>query len=184
MVAVLVEAGADVDAAYVGAHAETALHWAASCDDVEAIDALLDAGASIDAPGGSVGDGSGTPMFDATVFGQWAAARRLLERGGATGGWEEAALGLTERLAARLRGPCDRAEVTAWFWAACHGGRRATAELLLAAGADRDRVSDWDGLTPLDAAVRAAGEGVVGADNVVAWLRGQRAATTTASKPG
>jgi uncharacterized protein len=174
-VAVLVEAGADVDAQFVGAHAETPLHWAASCDDIDAIDALLDAGAQVDAPGGSVGDGSGTPLFDATVFGQWAAARRLLDRGAATGGWEEAALGLTDRVSARLPEPADPGEVTAWFWAACHGGAMSTAELLLDAGADRDWASDWDGLTPLDAAVRAAGEGVTGAQAVGAWRRGMGA---------
>lgn len=178
-VAVLVAAGADVDAPFVGEHAETPLHWAASCDDVDAIDALLDAGAAVDAPGGSIGDGSGTPLFDATVFGQWAAARRLLERGAATGGWEEAALGLTDRLSPRLALQLEPAEATAWFWAACHGGQRATAEVLLDAGADRDWVSDWDGLTPLDAAVRSAGEGVTGADDVAAWLRGRGAASTT-----
>ena len=181
-VAVLVEAGADVDAPFVGEHAETPLHWAASCDDVDAIDALLDAGAAVDAPGGSVGDGSGMPLFDATVFGQWAAARRLLERGAATGGWEEAAFGLTDRLSARLRETPEPGEVTAWFWAACHGGQRATGELLLAAGADRDWVSDWDGLTPLDAAVRAASEDVAGADEVVAWLRGQGARSAAAAQ--
>jgi ankyrin repeat protein len=181
MVTVLVEAGADVDAPYVGRHAETALHWAASCDDLVVIDALLDAGANIDAPGGSVGDGTGTPLFDATVFGQWAAARRLLERGAATGGWEEAALGLSDRLAARLRDLPASVELTSWFWAACHGGQRATAELLLDAGAYRDWVSDWDGLTPLDAAVRAAAEGVASAAEVVAWLRDQRAATAAVS---
>ncbi|MCU1503456.1 MAG: hypothetical protein JWM12_2810 [Ilumatobacteraceae bacterium] len=37
----LVDAGADLDAPFVGRHAETPLHWAASCDDVEAIDALV-----------------------------------------------------------------------------------------------------------------------------------------------
>jgi hypothetical protein len=101
--------------------------------------------------------------------------------GAATGGWEESALGLTERLDARLGRSCEPAEVTAWFWAACHGGQRAAAELLLAAGANRDWVSDWDGLTPLDAAVRADGEGVTGADQVVRWLRAQRAATASPS---
>jgi hypothetical protein len=40
----LAERGADVNAAMIGPHAETPLHWAASCDDVEAIDALLDSG--------------------------------------------------------------------------------------------------------------------------------------------
>jgi hypothetical protein len=62
-----------------GAHGETALHWAASSDDVEVRDALLDAGADLEAPG-SVIDG-GTPLADAVAFGQWNAARRLLERG-------------------------------------------------------------------------------------------------------
>src|SRR6185436_18149921 len=65
----------------------------------ETVAALADAGANVDATGGSIGDGSGTPVFDATVFGQWAAARRLVERGATTGGWEEAALGLVDRLA-------------------------------------------------------------------------------------
>ena len=42
-VAALVDAGADVNARFIGAHQETPLHWAASSDDVVAIDALLDA---------------------------------------------------------------------------------------------------------------------------------------------
>src|SRR4051794_26141788 len=45
----LVAAGADVDARFSGPHTETPLHWAASSDDVEALDALLDAGADIEA---------------------------------------------------------------------------------------------------------------------------------------
>ena len=99
------------------------MHWAVSTDDVEVLDALLDAGANIDAEGGAVGDGSGTPLFDATFFGQWQAARRLVERGAATGPWEEARLGLVDPLAGRLgqREPPDPAEVTAG------SGRRATA---------------------------------------------------------
>ena len=49
----LVAAGADVDAPYDGPeHGERPLHWAASSDDVEALDALLDAGADIEAGGG------------------------------------------------------------------------------------------------------------------------------------
>src|SRR5262245_46279598 len=39
-VAVLVGAGADVNARFHGPHAETPLHWAASSDDVEVLDAL------------------------------------------------------------------------------------------------------------------------------------------------
>ena len=44
----LVDAGADVDARFTGSHGETPLHWAASSDDIEALDALLDAGAAIE----------------------------------------------------------------------------------------------------------------------------------------
>ena len=39
---------------------ETPLHWAASCDDVAVLDALLDAGADIHAPGAVIGGGSRT----------------------------------------------------------------------------------------------------------------------------
>lgn len=170
-IALLVAAGADPDAPFEGSHAETALHWAASSDDVEAIDALIAAGADLEAPGGVIGDGTGTPIFDATVFAQWAAARRLLEHGAATGGWEEASLGLVDRLAARL-GPdgSTQDERAGWFWAACRGGRRAAAELLLDAGADPVRPAPWDGSTPLDAARGGAAAGTPGCAEVVAWL--------------
>lgn len=43
-IAILVRRGADVDATFGGAHQETPLHWAASSDDLAALDALLDAG--------------------------------------------------------------------------------------------------------------------------------------------
>jgi hypothetical protein len=79
-VAVLVDAGADVNARFVGRHTETPLHWAASSDDIDALDALLDRGADIEAEGAVIG--GGTPLLDATAFGQWEAARRLVGRGG------------------------------------------------------------------------------------------------------
>jgi hypothetical protein len=171
-IALLAAGGADLDAPFEGAaHAETALHWAASSDDVEAIDALIAAGADLEAPGGVIGDGTGTPIFDATVFAQWAAARRLLELGAATGGWEEASLGLVDRLAPRL-GPDGATDDdrTGWFWAACRGGQRDAAELLLAAGADPGRPAPWDGSTPLDAARGGAAAGTPGCAEVVGWL--------------
>ena len=53
LIRALVEAGADVNARFEGGpHTETPLHWAASSDDVEAIDLLLDLGADIEARGG------------------------------------------------------------------------------------------------------------------------------------
>jgi ankyrin repeat protein len=163
IVAALIAAGADVNARFHGAHTETPLHWAASSDDVEALDALLDAGADIDAPGAVIG--GGTPLADAVAFGQWAAARRLLERGARTTLWQAAALGLADRVRDELsetkptQGDLDNA-----LWCAAHGGRRDTAELLLARGADPTWVGH-DQLTAADAAERS------GAAELAAWLR-------------
>jgi hypothetical protein len=164
-VAALVAAGADVDARFTGPHIETPLHWAASSDDVEALDALLDAGADIDADGAVIG--GGTPIADAVAFGQWNAARRLLERGARTNLWQAAALGLTDQVRDALTAtpPPDRQELDNALWCAAHGGRRDTAELLLQHGADPAWVGH-DGLT----AARAAARG--GADELAAWLSG------------
>jgi ankyrin repeat protein len=168
MVAALVEAGAEVDAPFVGAHPETPLHWAASSDDVEVLDALVDAGADVEAPGAVLG--GGPPLADAVGFGQWRAARRLVERGARTTLWQAAALGLLDRVQEACGGadPPAADEVTHAFWQACHGGQRRTAEYLRDRGADIDWVG-WDDRTPLDiAAAQDAGE-------VVEWLRSQGA---------
>ena len=91
-------------------------------------------------------------------------ARRLVERGAETRLWPAATLGLLDRVEAELVArPPTREEVTEAFWGACHGGQRATAERLLAEGAEINWVG-WDDLTPLDAASRE------GAADVVAWL--------------
>jgi ankyrin repeat protein len=156
----LVRAGADPDERAVGRHPETPLHWAASSDDVEAIDALLDAGADIDAPGAVIG--GGTPLNDATAFGQWAAARRLVERGARVSCFDAAALGMTEELR-RLLATYPEESLDALLWGACHGGQRETAELLVGLGADPTWVG-WDDLTPVGAAERA------GATDLAAWL--------------
>jgi hypothetical protein len=162
-IAALVAAGADADARFSGSHTETPLHWAASSDDVEALDALLDAGADIDAPGAVIG--GGTPMADAVAFGQWAAARRLLERGAHTTLWQAAALGLADRVGEELsRTEPTQVDLDNALWCAAHGGRRDTAELLLAHGADPTWVGH-DGLTAADAAERS------GAAALAAWLR-------------
>lgn len=93
------------------------------------LDALLDAGADIDAPGAVVA--GGTPLEDARVFGNWRAARRLVERGARTTLHDEAALGLTDRLATRFDGPAPPAgeELHAALWNACHGGQRGATRI-------------------------------------------------------
>ena len=177
MVASLVAAGADVDAAFGGRHDERPLHWAASSDDVEVLDALVDAGAAIEAPG-SVIDG-GSPLADAVAFGQWRAARRLVELGARANLWQAAALGLADRLERLLDSdpPPQREEITNAFWCACHGGQRAAAERLLERGADIDWIGH-DGLTPLDTALRS------NAHELADWLRSQGAHTARVGMTG
>jgi uncharacterized protein len=168
VVAALVAAGADVDAAFGGRHAERPLHWAASSDDVEVLDALVEAGADIEAPGSVLGGGS--PLADAVAFGQWRAARRLVELGARANLWQAAALGLADRLDRLLEAdpPPGRDEITNAFWCACHGGQQATADRLLERGADIDWVGH-DGLTPLEAAERSD------AHELADWLRARGA---------
>lgn len=166
IVAALIAAGADVNA--VAPHPtgsrETALHWAASSDDVAVLDALLDGGADIEAPG-AVFTG-GPPMSDAVVFAQWRAARRLLERGATTTVWQAAALGLLDRVQqfCAAHPPPAAEEITNAFWNACRGGQLAVAEYLLDRGADLNWVGH-DRKTPLD--VAQEGDAV----DVAGWLR-------------
>lgn len=163
-VKILIAHGADVNAAFTGRHSETPLHWAASTDDVAVLDALVDQGANMEAEGGVIGNG--TPLADAVAFGQWQAARRLVEHGANTTIWQAAALGLISRLAdCFTRDPAPtRDEITNAFWCACHGGQRKAAEYLLERGADLNRVGH-DGLTPAGAASRS------GARELAEWLR-------------
>jgi ankyrin repeat protein len=169
-VQMLVSAGAEVNAPFSGPHTETALHWAASSNDVAALDALLDAGADIEAPGSVLG--GGPPLADATGFGQWAVAHRLVERGARTTLADAATLGLMERLE-RFFGagnnPPTTTEVTRALWGACHGGQQAAAEYLLARGADLNWIPDWEDVAPLDAAERS------GAGALAEWLRARGA---------
>lgn len=171
----LIEAGADVNARFEGGHSETPLHWAASNNDVEALDVLLDAGADIEADGAVIG--GGTALSDAVAFGQWAAARRLVERGAKQLLWHAAALGnmtevrllaepslISSTVSSGFRGSeTHKQQLTQAFWLACHGGQRESAEYLWKRGADMNRIG-YDGLTPLDAARRSE------ANELADWL--------------
>lgn len=170
-VATLIAYGADVNARCTGPHTETPLHWAASSDDVAVLDILLDHGADIEAEGAVIG--GGTPLADAVAFGQWNAARRLVERGARPTLWQAAALGLLDRIRWQFAAePLPGAdEITNAFWCACHGGQRETAEYLLNRGANLNWIG-YDELSPMDAAKRN------GAQELVDWLRSQGA------KPG
>ena len=172
VVSALAEAGADLDAHAVGMwHHETPLHWAASNDDVELIDALLDAGADIEHPGSSIG--GGPPAESALGYAQWKALRRLYERGAVMSLSRAAALGLMPLVTelATAAPPPDGDELAIAFWNACRAGQLETARYLAGRGADINWPAPWSGETPLDAA-RDKHERAV-----VAWLTESGAAS-------
>jgi hypothetical protein len=182
---ILIDAGADPDARFIGrSHQETPLHWAASSDDVEAVDALLNAGGFIDSPGGVMA--RGTPLEDARIFGQWRTARRLIERGATTHLDDEAALGLVGRLTARLTDVdlgVTADELDQAFWYACHGGQLSAAILLAEQGANIDWTPPWEPLTPLDAARRSQEENNVDARSLIHWLEEHSAKSAVTDGP-
>lgn len=167
----LVDAGAGVDARFAGPHEETPLHWAASSDDVAALDALLDAGADIEAPGSVLG--GGPPISDARGFKQWKAAHRLVERGARTTLFDAAGIGLLDRVQGYFTDTTTAAptpeEVSRAFWGACHGGHLSCARYLLDHGADINWIPPWARETPLEAA------GHSGNPELVTWLHLNRA---------
>ena len=170
--ALLIEPGADVNARERHRDrdeaGETPLHWAASCDDVALVDALLDGGADIEAPGAIFTGGA--PMSDAVVFAQWKAARRLLERGARTTFWQASALGPLDPVREFFtNGSAPTPEdITNAFWNACRGGQQPVAAFLLSQGADLNWIGHDDKM-PLQVAQES------GAEDLVAWLRAQAA---------
>ncbi|WP_030719328.1 ankyrin repeat domain-containing protein [Streptomyces sp. NRRL F-2580] len=171
----LVEAGADPGARFVGAHAETPLRWAASNDDVAAVDALVAAGADVNAPGAVLG--GGTPLTDACGFGQRRAARRLLVLGARPDLQDAAALGLLDAVEEFLAAGASPEGVTSAFWQACHGGQVSTARCLLSHGADIDWIG-YHRLTPLDIALTSENA------ELIDWLRSSGAHTGERLAPG
>jgi uncharacterized protein len=172
-VAFLLEAGADPNDDTGGDCPETPLHWAASTDDVDVAVVLVDGGADLETPGGSIG----TPLDNAVGYGCWHVARLLVERGARVRAlWHAAALGLLDRLDQLLAAsppPTDE-DVSNAFFQACSGGQRRAAERLLAAGASIDASPAYaNGLTPLDQALRPDTR----REQLAEWLRGQGAAS-------
>jgi uncharacterized protein len=141
------------------------LHWAASSDDSDVAAALIDGGADIEKPGGSIG----TPMDNAVGYACWHVARLLAARGARVDKlWHAAALGMLTRLQELLaEGHDGPEEVSQAFWHACAGGQRRAAEHLLTRGASLNWVPDYAEGTPLDA---ASGLGTR-QENVLTWLR-------------
>ena len=168
----LLEAGADPNDDTGGDRPETPLHWAASTDDVDVAVVLVDNGADLETPGGSIG----TPLDNAIGYGCWHVARLLVARGAKVDKvWHAAALGMLERVEQLLgQRPEAAGEVSEAFWHA--GGQRRAAEYLLARGADLHWIPGYADGTPLD----VAGGLSTRQENVVGWLKSRGA---TSAKP-
>lgn len=144
---------------------ETPLHWAASSDDVDVAQALIDAGADVEVPNGSIG----TPLDNAVGYGCWAVARLLVARGAVVERlWHAAALGDLERVASFLAAGATPGDIDQAFWHACSAAQRRTAELLLQAGADMHWTPDYAKGNALDAATGRSTR----QENVIEWLAG------------
>jgi len=164
---ILLAAGADPNYRDPEPGSETPLHWAASSDDADVAGELIDGGADIEIPGGSIG----TPLDNAIGYACWNVARLLVARGVRIDKlWHAAALGLLTRLTELTElteSEPESAELSKAFWHACAGGQRRAAEHLLVRGADLNWVPDYAEGTPLDA---ANGVGTR-QENVITWLR-------------
>jgi hypothetical protein len=164
IVRILIEAGADPNALTSPGKPETPLHYAASSDDADVAEALIDGGADLEIPGGSIG----TPLDNAVGYGCWHVARLLVARGARVDKlWHAAALGLLPRVEELLTGEPPADELNEAFWQACHGGQRRAAELLLNRGADPNWTPDYSDQTPMQ--VAAAPD--TRRETLVSWLQ-------------
>src|SRR5690242_17697085 len=124
-VVLLLEAGADPNDDPGGGRPETPLHWAASSDDVDVAVALIDGGAELETPDGSIG----TQLDNAIGYACWHVARLLVARGAKVDKlWHAAALGMVDRIEQLLEErPGATGDVSQAFWHACAGGQRRAA---------------------------------------------------------
>jgi hypothetical protein len=173
IVRALIASGADPNSRRSGE--ETPLHWAASSDDADVAAALIDGGADIEAPDGSIG----TPLENAVGYACWHVASLLGARGARIDKlWPAAALGRLDRLEQLLATASPSPEeLSQAFWHACSAAQRRAAELLLAAGAELNWVPDYAEGAPLDA---ARGRGTR-RENVIGWLEEQGARSAASS---
>jgi ankyrin repeat protein len=173
VIRMLLEAGADPNAVVTGkSQAETPLHWAASTDDSDVAEELINDGADIEATGGSIG----TPLHNAVGYGCWHVARLLVQRGAQVSTlWEAAALGMMTRVdeLLALNPPPDADDLTEAFWQACHGGQRRVAERLAEAGADINGTPGYSDQTAADVAASPDTR----RENLVDWLHSIGAGT-------
>jgi hypothetical protein len=147
------------------------LHYAASSDDADVAEALIDGGADMEKPGGSIG----TPLDNAVGYSCWHVARLLAARGARVDkAWHAAALGMLARLDAILGSDPPAEAVSQAFWHACTAG--SAAEYLLSRGADLNWEPGCAHGMPLDTASGRSTQ----QDNVITWLRelGARSASS------
>ena len=171
IVHLLIQAGADPSFRHPTRCDETPLHWAASSDDVDVAAALIDGGADIEVPGGSIG----TPLANAVGYGCWHVARLLVGRGARIGSlWEAAGLGDRGRVDEFLAAdpPPTSSDIDGAFWQACNGGRRRMAEHLLAQGANINAIPEYSHQT----ALQVAGAADTRRQILVDWLKERGAA--------
>jgi hypothetical protein len=174
----LIDAGADPNALTTGRDqetpgpgSETPLHYAASSDDVDVAVVLIDGGADLEAPGGSIG----TPLDNAVGYACWHVAHLLVMRGARVDKiWHAGALGMLDRLDELIVPGLDPELISQGFWHACAAGRRRAAERLLSAGADLNWEPDYAQGTALDAATSLGTQ----RENVIDWLRSVGARST------
>jgi hypothetical protein len=146
IVALLAEAGADPDDRGDEPRSETPLHWAASSDDAEVAAALIDAGAEINGPQGSIG----TPIENAVGYGCLHVARLLVARGARIDApWVASALGDQARLEELLGEEPAAETVNQAFWHAVSGGQLRVAQYLKGLGADVAYSPEYAGGQPV-----------------------------------
>ena len=168
----LLDAGADPNAwttrgtsLVPGPGSETPLQWAASSDDVDVAEVLIDGGADIEAGFGSIG----SPLDNAIGYACWHVARLLVARGARVDkAWHAGALGQLDRLEDMAQEGLTPEEISQGFWHACAGGQRRAAEYLLSLGADLNWVPDYAEGTALDVAPGPSTR----EENVISWLQG------------